>query len=122
MTDNGHVRVHRVVCAFDCGLVINPAILKQQIEGGIHWGVSSALKEAITIDRGRVQQVNFDSYELLRMDEAPVVEMHIVQSTQPPSGAGEATTPNAVPAVMNAIFTATGKRVRRVPLRLADLA
>ena len=122
VTDNGHVRVHRVVCAFDCGLVINPAILKQQIEGGIHWGVSSALKEAITIDRGRVQQVNFDSYELLRMDEAPVVEMHIVQSTQPPSGAGEATTPNAVPAVMNATFAATGKRVRRVPLRLADLA
>jgi isoquinoline 1-oxidoreductase beta subunit len=119
---NGRVRVHRVVCAMDCGVVVNPAILTQQIEGGIVFGLSATLKHAITLERGRVQQTNFNSYDLIRVDEVPIVEVHLVSSTEPPQGAGEATTPNIVPAVANAIFAATRKRIRRVPIRADDLA
>jgi isoquinoline 1-oxidoreductase beta subunit len=117
----GRVRVHRVVCAFDAGQVINPRILTQQIEGGIIYGLSATLKGAITIDRGRVQQSNFDTFDMIRMDEAPVVEVHLIPSTERPSGAGEAANPVIVPAVINAIATATGKRVRSLPVRSSDL-
>lgn len=117
----GRVRVHKVVCAFDCGQIINPHILTQQIEGGIIYGLSATLKGAITIDRGRVQQANFNTFDMLRMDEAPVVEVHLVPSTERPTGAGEASNPTVVPAVVNAIYAATGRRLRTLPVRPADL-
>jgi len=118
----GKLRVHKVVCGFDCGQVINPGILRQQIAGGIMFGLSQALKSEITLERGRVQQGNFNTNDQLRIDEAPEVEIHIVPSTERPSGAGEATNPQVLPAVANAIFAATGKRVRKLPIRAANLA
>ena len=99
-----------------------PAIVEQQIQSGIVYGLSAALKGAITIDRGRVQQSNFHEYDVLRIDEMPVVEVHIVPSQNPPGGTGEASTPSVVPAVTNAIFAATGKRIRKLPIRPEDLA
>ncbi|MBZ5602211.1 MAG: xanthine dehydrogenase family protein molybdopterin-binding subunit [Acidobacteriia bacterium] len=116
--DKGKVRVDRVVCAVDCGHVVNPAIVEQQIQSGIVFGLTAALKGGITIDRGRVEQSNFDKYDALRIDEMPRVEVHIVPSRNAPGGIGEASTPGIAPAVANAIFQATGKRVRRLPIRI----
>jgi isoquinoline 1-oxidoreductase subunit beta len=121
INDHG-LRVHRVVCAVDCGYNVNPAITRQQIEGGIVYGLAAALKGSITIDRGRVQQGNFNTYDVLRTDEMPVVEVHIVPSTEAPGGIGEASVPPIAPAVGNAIFAATKKRLRKLPIRAADLA
>jgi len=118
----GKLKIHKVVCAVDCGRVVNPAILEQQIQSGIVFGLAAALKGGITIDRGRVQQSNFHQYDVLRIDEMPLVEVHIVNSQNPSGGVGEASTPGIAPAVCNAIFKATGKRIRRLPLRPADLA
>ncbi|HEY2843159.1 MAG TPA: molybdopterin cofactor-binding domain-containing protein, partial [Bryobacteraceae bacterium] len=118
----GKLRVHRVVCAFDCGQVVNPAGVTQQIQSGIVYGLSAALKNGITIDRGRVQQGNFHQYDVLRIDEMPVVEVYTMPSTNPPGGAGEASTPSIGPAVANAVFAYTGKRLRRLPIRNEDLA
>ena len=120
--DHGKLKVHRVVCAVDCGHHVNPMILRQQIEGGMVYGLAAALKGEITIDRGRVQQSNFDTYDVLRIDEMPQVEVHIVASTEAPGGIGEAATPGIAPAVANAVFAATGKRIRKLPIRAADLA
>ena len=118
----GKLKVHRVVCAVDCGRVVNPAILEQQIQSGIAFGLAAALKGGITLDRGRVQQSNFHQYDVLRIDEMPVVEVHIVDSQNASGGAGEASTPGIAPAVCNAVFKATGKRIRRLPIRKEDLA
>jgi len=118
----GKLHVHRVVCAVDCGHVVNPHIIEQQLQSGIVYGLSAALKGAITIDRGRVQQQNFDKYDVLRIDEMPVVEVYIVPSQEAPGGIGEATTPGTAPAIANAIFRATGKRIRQLPIRAQDLA
>jgi isoquinoline 1-oxidoreductase beta subunit len=118
--DKGKLRVHRVVCAVDCGHVVNPAIITQQIESGIVYGLS-AMKSAITIDQGRVQQGNFDTFTVMRIDEMPKVEVHIVETDNNPGGIGEASVPGIAPAVCNAIFAATGKRIRRLPIRAADL-
>ena len=85
------------------------------------YGLSATLKNAITIDRGRVVESNFNNFDMLRMDEAPTVEVHLVQSAERPTGAGEATNPTIVPAVINAIFAATGRRVRSLPVKPADL-
>jgi isoquinoline 1-oxidoreductase beta subunit len=115
---NNKVKVHKVVCAVDCGHVVNPAIVEQQIRSAVVYGLTAALKGQITIDKGRVQQNNFDSYDLLRIDEAPAVEVHIVESTENPGGIGEAGVPTVAPAVCNAIFKATGKRVRKLPIKL----
>jgi len=112
------VRVHHVVCAVDCGQVVNPAIVAQQLTSGIIYGLSAALKGAITIDRGRVQESSFSDYDVIRMPEAPVVEVHIVPSTSAPGGIGEASVPGIAPAVANAVFKLTGKRVRRLPIQL----
>jgi isoquinoline 1-oxidoreductase beta subunit len=113
---DGKLRVHRVVCAVDCGQPINPAGIEQQVQSGIVFGLTAALKGAITLERGRVQQSNFHQYDMLRIDEMPVVEVHLVASTAAPGGIGEASVPAIAPAVTNAIFAAAGKRVRRLPI------
>jgi isoquinoline 1-oxidoreductase beta subunit len=120
--EQGRLVVHRVVCAADCGRVVNPSGLQQQLEGGLVYGLSAALRGSITIDRGSVQQTNFHQYEPLRMREMPEVDVHVVQSTEAPGGAGELATPAIAPAVANAIFAATGKRIRRLPFSLEKLA
>jgi isoquinoline 1-oxidoreductase beta subunit len=112
----GTVRVRRVVCAVDCGIVVNPDIVRAQIEGAIIFGITAALYGEITLKDGRVEQANFDSYQILRMNEAPAIEVHIVQSFEPPGGMGEPGTSAIVPAVTNAIFAATGKRLRKLPI------
>lgn len=112
------IRVHRVVCAVDCGTVINPDAVRAQIEGGITFALTAALKDAITIEQGRVKQGNFDDYRLLRFDEMPAVEVHIVPSSARPRGIGEMGVPPLAPALANAVFAATGKRLRSLPLKL----
>jgi isoquinoline 1-oxidoreductase subunit beta len=114
--DGAQPRVHRVVSAIDCGQVINPNILAQQIQGGIIFALSAALRGRITVDKGRIVQGNFDDYELVRMNEAPLVESYFVPSTEPPTGAGEPPVPPLAAALCNAIFAATGKRIRSLPL------
>lgn len=118
---DGTVRVRRVVCAVDCGTVVNPDIVRAQIESAVMFGISAALYGEITVKDGRVQQGNFDSYQVLRMNEAPAIEVHIVQNFEPPGGMGEVGTSAAVPAVANAIFAATGKRLRKMPVDTAAL-
>lgn len=115
---NGGLRVHRVVCAIDCGRVVNPDSVKAQMEGGIIFGLTAALKDEITLERGRVQQRNFHDYPMLRINEAPGIEVYIMPSTENPTGVGEPGVPPVAPAVANAIFAATGKRVRKLPIRL----
>ncbi len=120
--NRGKLRVDRVTCAVDCGYAVNPSGVEQQIRSGIVFGLSAALKGGITIDRGRVQQQNFHQYDVLRMEEMPKIEVHIVPSRNNPGGIGEASTPGIAPAVANAIFAATGKRIRKLPIRSEDLA
>jgi isoquinoline 1-oxidoreductase beta subunit len=119
---SGNVRVHRVVCAVDCGRAINPDIVKAQMEGGIIFGLTAALKTEITLKDGRVQQKNFHDYQMLRMFESPEIEVFIVPSDENPTGVGEPGVPPVAPALTNAIFAATGKRIRRLPIRSGDLA
>jgi isoquinoline 1-oxidoreductase beta subunit len=116
--DRGRPRVHRVVCAIDCGMIVNPDIITAQMESGIVFGLTAALKGEITIDSGRVVQGNFDDYPLLRLEECPDIEVHIVPSEAAPGGVGEPGTPPIAPAVANAVFAATGTPVRRLPIRL----
>jgi isoquinoline 1-oxidoreductase subunit beta len=116
--DAGVVHVHRVVCAVDCGIVVNPAGVESQIVSGIGTGLSAALKDGITIDRGRVVQSNFNNYRVMRLTEAPTIEVYTVPSQNPPGGIGEASTPGIAPAVANAIFAATQRRVRVLPIRM----
>ena len=116
LQEDGNVRVHRVVAAVDCGTVVNPDGVRAQMEGAIVFGLSAALKGQITIQDGAVQQSNFHDYPVLRLEEAPVIEVHLVPSTERPSGMGEPGVPPIAPAVANALFAATGKRVRKLPL------
>jgi len=117
----GAVRVHRMVCAVDCGRVVNPDSVKAQMEGGIIFGLTAALKSEITLDHGRVQQRNFHDYQMLRINEAPQMEVYIVPSTEKPTGVGEPGVPPVAPALANAIFAATGKRIRKLPILKVDL-
>jgi isoquinoline 1-oxidoreductase beta subunit len=119
--ERGRVRVHRVVCAVDCGRVVNPDGVRAQMESGIAYGLSAALKGAITISNGRCEQSNFHDFDVLRIDEMPAVEVHIVPSDAPPTGTGEPGLPPVAPAVANAVYAATGRRVRRLPIRGDDL-
>ena len=113
--ENGKIRVHRVVSAVDCGIVINPDGVRQQLESAIVYGLSAALHGAITLENGRVVQSNFNDYAPLRFSEMPQVEVHIVASNERPTGIGEPGTPPIAPAVANAVFRLTGKRLRRMP-------
>jgi isoquinoline 1-oxidoreductase subunit beta len=110
-------RIERCVCVADVGVVVNPAGVEAQLQGGTIDGLSTAIGLQITVEDGRIQQSNFDSYRLLRMPDAPTVEAHLVYSGQKPSGAGEMGIPSAAPALANAIYAATGKRLRDLPLR-----
>jgi isoquinoline 1-oxidoreductase beta subunit len=118
---DGDIKVHRVVCALDCGQVINPDTVVAQIEGGVVFGLTAALFNQVTFDKGRVQQSNFGDYRMMRMNEAPKVEVHIVASTDEPGGIGEPGTAAISPALANAVFNATGKRLRKLPLDQASL-
>jgi len=112
----GEVRVHRVVCAVDCGTVINPDTVKAQMEGGIVFGISGALWGEITLKNGRVEQSNFHNYRVLRMNETPAIEVHLVRNGEAPGGIGEPGTAATAAALANAVFAATGKRIRKLPL------
>jgi isoquinoline 1-oxidoreductase beta subunit len=118
----GHVKVDRVVCAVDCGTPINPDIITAQMEGGIGFGLGAVQYGAITLKDGRVEQDNFNSYRVLRMNEMPKVEVYIVPSTQPPTGVGEPGVAPVGPAVANAIFAATGQRIHVLPFSKASAA
>src|SRR5215472_3449549 len=121
--DKDHnVKVHRMVCAVDCGQVVNPGIIEQQAMGAMVFGLTQTLKGEITIDKGRVVQANFDTYPPLRMNECPKMEVYIVPSKEVPRGMGEPAVPPVAPAICNAIFAATGKRIRKLPVTPEDLA
>ena len=119
--EGGKVRVHRVVAAVDCGTVVNPSTARAQVESAVIYGLSAALRGEITVERGRARQTNFDRYEPLRIHEVPEIEVHFVESAAAPSGLGEPGLPPVAPALANAVFAATGKRVRRLPLSSAGL-
>jgi isoquinoline 1-oxidoreductase subunit beta len=112
------VRVHRVVCAVDCGVVVNPDTVVAQIQSGIIYGLTAALHGEITLRNGRVEQSNFHDYRMLRINEAPAIAVHLVPSAEHPGGIGEPGTSAVAPAVTNAVFAATGTRVRKLPIRL----
>ena len=118
---DGSVRVHRVTCAMDCGTVVNPDTVRAQIESAIIFGITAALYGEITLKNGRVEQTNFDTYQALRLNEAPSIEVHIVENFELPGGMGEAGTSAIVPAVANAIYAATGKRLRKLPVDTGTL-
>lgn len=122
VSKDGAVRVDRVVTAMDCGQTINPDMIAAQVEGGIVFGLSAALYGDITIENGQTQQSNFNNYPVLRINEMPRVEVHIVPNHESPGGVGEPTVPSIAPAVANAIFAATGKRLRRLPFQTQELA
>jgi isoquinoline 1-oxidoreductase beta subunit len=112
------IRVHRVVCAIDCGTVVNPDTLAAQVEGAVAMGCSAALVEAVVIQDGRVRQSTFADYRILTYVQMPLVEVHIVPSAEPPGGVGEPGLLPVAPAIANAVFAATGRRLRALPLRL----
>jgi isoquinoline 1-oxidoreductase beta subunit len=113
--DGSGFKIERVVCVVDCGIAVNPDVIRAQMEGGIGFGLGAVLKGAITLDKGRVAQTNFDTYEVLTIDEMPKVEVHIVPSAERPTGVGEPGVPPIGPALANAVFAATGKRIRVLP-------
>ena len=116
--EGGNVKVHRVVAAINCGIAVNPLTIEAQVQSAIAFGLSAALHSAITLKDGRVEQGNFHDYQVLRAGEMPQVEVHIVASTDKPTGVGEPGTPPIAPAVANAVFALTGKRVRALPIRV----
>jgi isoquinoline 1-oxidoreductase beta subunit len=118
---DGTVRVKRVVCAVDCGSVVNPDTIEAQVQGAVIFGISAALYGEITLKNGRVEQSNFDNYQVVRINEAPAIEVHIVKNNEAPGGMGEPGTSAIMPAIANAIFAATGKRLRKLPIDPAGL-
>jgi isoquinoline 1-oxidoreductase beta subunit len=119
VTGDGEIRVRRVVCAVDCGTIINPDTVIAQMEGGLVYGISGALWGEVTLKEGRVEQSNFSDYRVLRMNEAPPIEVHLVRNFEAPGGMGEPSTAATAPALANAVFAATGKRIRQLPLQKA---
>ena len=116
--ENGLIKVHRVTWVVDCGRVINPDIVKAQLEGGIIFGMTAALHGNITLEKGAVQQSNFHDYPMVRMNESPEIDVHIIDSDEDPTGVGEPGVPPIAAAIGNAVFAATGQRLRELPLRL----
>ena len=114
---DGEISLRRVVCAVDCGQIVNPDTVTAQMEGGIIFGASAALREEITINNGRVEQSNFNDYRVLRINETPHIEVYLVKSTEPPGGIGEPGTIGIFPAIANAVFAVTGKRIRKLPIK-----
>ena len=112
---DGSVKVKRIVCAVDCGMYVNPDTIEAQVQGGTLFGLTAALHGSITFKDGRVEQSNFDSYLPMRIDEVPTVETHLIKNAEAPGGIGEAPTAIVSAAVNNAIFAATGKRLRSLP-------
>jgi len=121
VANDGTVRVRRVVCAVDCGSVVNPNTIEAQVQGAVIFGISAALHGEITLKNGRVEQSNFDDYQVLRINDAPAIEVHIVRNKEAPGGMGEPGTSAIMPAIANAIFAASGKRIRRLPVDSALL-
>ena len=119
--EQGALKVHRMVCVVDCGQMINPRIVESQIESGIVFGLSAALWGEVTIAAGRVQQTNFNNYRLVRGNEMPEIDVHLVESSEPPGGIGEPAVALVAPAICNAIFAATGKRIRKLPIGVQNL-
>jgi CO/xanthine dehydrogenase Mo-binding subunit len=117
--ENGQIRVHKVTCAVDCGKVINPDIVRSQMESGVNFGLTAALYGEITFANGEVQQSNFHDYPMLRMNESPEIDVVLIDSDEHPTGVGEPGLPPIAPAVANAVFAATGTRLRSMPLRLS---
>jgi CO/xanthine dehydrogenase Mo-binding subunit len=117
--ERNRVRVHKVTCAADCGLVIHPGIVEAQLSGSVIAGLTAALYGEITIEKGRVKQSNFHDYPMLRMREVPQIDVYIVPSQEEPGGVGEPAVPPIAPAVTNAVFALTGQRIRTLPIRLA---
>jgi isoquinoline 1-oxidoreductase subunit beta len=117
---DGKIKVHRMVCAVDCGQYVNPGIIAAQIEGGAIFGASAALFQELTFENGRLQQTNFNTFPVMRMNECPEIETYIVESNEKSGGIGEPGVPCAAPAIANALFAATGKRIRRLPMRLSE--
>jgi isoquinoline 1-oxidoreductase beta subunit len=112
----GEVKVDKVVCAVDCGLTVNPNTVLAQIEGGVIFGLSAVLYNEITIKNGRVEQTNFNDYRVMRINEAPVFDIHLIKSAEAPGGIGEPGTAAIGAALANAVFSATGKRIRKLPI------
>jgi len=119
---DGKIRVHRMVCAIDCGQYVNPGIISAQIEGGAIFGASAALFQELTFEGGRLRQTNFNTFPVMRMNECPEIETYMVESNEKSGGIGEPGVPCAAPAIANALFSVTGKRIRRLPIRLTEAA
>jgi isoquinoline 1-oxidoreductase beta subunit len=117
MTQDRRIRVHSVVCAVDCGIAVNPESIRAQLESGVAFGLSAALHSKLSFKEGRVQESNFHDYPVLRLNEMPQVQVHIVPSTERPGGIGETGVPPVAPAVANAVFALTGERLRELPLQ-----
>ncbi len=119
VTPENLLRVHRVVCAIDCGQTVNPDCVIAQVEGAVAFGLSAALKEAVSVRDGRIEQATFEDYPILTLSEMPQIEVHIVDSDAAPGGVGEPGVPPVAPALANAAFAATDQRLRSLPLRLS---
>jgi len=120
--EQGALKVQKIVCVVDCGQMINPRIVESQIESGIIFGLSAALWGEVTIAAGKVQQTNFNNYRVLRGNEMPAIDVHLLESDEPPGGIGEPSVALVAPAICNAIYAATGKRIRRLPIGSQKLA
>jgi isoquinoline 1-oxidoreductase beta subunit len=116
VNNRGKLKVERVDCVIDCGRYVNPNIIKSQVEGGIIMGLSSTISEKITFENGQVVQGNFDEYKIIRMKDIPEINIHLIESNEKPGGIGETGNPPVAPALTNAIFAATGKRIRKLPI------
>jgi isoquinoline 1-oxidoreductase beta subunit len=114
------VQLHRMVCVIDCGQYVNPGIIQAQAESGAIFGASAALFQELTFKDGRLQQTNFDAFPVVRMNESPVIETYIVENNEKPGGIGEPGVPCAAPAIANAVYAATGKRIRRLPIKMSE--
>ena len=121
MSKSNKVRVHNVTCVVDCGQTVNPMTIRAQMQSAIVFGIGATLKSEITVNKGKVDQSNYDNYKVLRMDEMPRIDVHIIKNNEYPGGVGEPGLPPIAPAITNAVYAATGKRIRKLPIRPSDL-